>query len=66
MATTILQSFGRGQDCGQTGRCVDVTQTVNITHNNSRLVTVAGVTYERAGTDASGNAVYRNNTRVRI
>lgn len=56
MPTAILQTFQRGQNGNKT--IVNTTKT--ITHNNARLYTEGGATYEYIDTDASGNRIYRD------
>lgn len=62
-STTILQGVTVNK---KTGAGKDTTQTVSVTHNNSRLYThTDGETYERVGVDGSGNLIYRNTRIVR-
>lgn len=62
MATTILQS--RVKDAK--GKVKDVSTTVNVTHNNARLLHHSdGETYEFIGLNASSNRIYRNTRKQR-
>jgi len=62
MATTILQrqevTKGKGSR-----KVSERTETVNLTHNNARLLYHGGRAYEFVGLDASGNRIYRDQTR---
>ena len=56
MPTAVLQSPSRKRD----GNVVITSVTKTITHNNRRLYTENGRTYEYVGLDASGNRIYRD------
>ncbi len=62
MATTTLISTTRGPN----GKPKEVIATVNVTHNNARLLNYTdGETYEFIRLDASANRVYRNARKIR-
>ena len=56
MPTAVLHTHTRLK----TGLIKTTATTKTITHNNRRLYTEAGRTYEYIGNDGSGNRIYRD------
>lgn len=59
MPTAILRTETRRKDGSVS--MVDSSQT--ITHNNARLYSASGRTYEYVGDDASTNRIYRDTSQ---